>query len=594
MSYNCILFKNTGFNAVNIPDSPALLNTVGSPLSVPALEIVQDRWLDSIKVHATYSQVMDVDYAKVGDFFYMVEGMHMLNGDTAELYLLPDFITSAGGVGNLTFIDGLTERVHVTNDTYGKYPEYDELMAPAEPLEIVGELYGPAIGSECNFVEATYDLYKAGEKDQNGNFVYDTGMTYTDTTTGDMVTAPCNPPLTSVTNFKLKTYSGTQATHDNQTAVFDYNSQQVKDGIQRGRDLGTEGGIIAQWRVPRLYLDINDTMKQNYMYTDIAGCDPSYGTLPAIAAPFEYAQVKNLKVMYSPITKFGLMTMAGDKAEFAPADIYQSGAVQPDVIVCSDPRPDGKPYFRYKNYLGDNGANFYKNCIAGVIWENLPLVYQGKSGTAITRLQFEADRKEAWGQFKGGAIGSIAGSAVSGAMRGASILGVGGAAAGSAIPGAGTLAGAGIGAAIGAVGGAAVAGIGAISDYLDYKRRGQAELQKFVTSNLVTAPEIQIPYTPEYLRDTYGNDVFAYRYKYSQNDIARIDKILTMYGYKHIKAIEQTDFTNRQDFNYIEARGVQVTGNANKLPRWWCEGIAAQLEGGTRIWHVAPDPTLYN
>lgn len=574
MLYNCTLFKNTGFNAVNIPDSPALLNTVGSPLSVPALEIVQDRWLDSIRVHATYSQVMDVDYAKVGDFFYMVEGMHMLNGDTAELYLLPDFITSAGGVGNLTFIDGLTERVHIINDTYGKYPEYDELMAPAEPLEIVGELYGPAIGSEYNFVEATYDLYQAGEKDQNGNFVYDTGMTYTDTATGDMVTAPCNPPLTSVTNFKLKKYNGTTATHDNQTAVFDYNSQQVKDGIQRGRDLGTEGGIIAQWRVPLLYLDPNDTTIQNYMYRNIAGCDPSF-TMPATGVPFEYAQVKNLKVLYSPITKFGLMTMAGDKVEFAPADIYQSGAVQPDIIVCSDPRPDGKPYFRYKNYLNDNGANFYKNCIAGVTWENLPLVYQGKSGTAINRIRFEADYQyQVESQNK-----NIFETIGSGSFAG---LGIGAKTAGPA------------GAAISTIIGTVTSAVKSIADVQDWARRAKIERQKFMINNYVTVPDLQVPYKPEYLRDAYGNDVFAYRYKYSQNDIARIDKILTMYGYKHIKAIEQTDFTNRQDFNYIEARGVQVTGNTNKLPRWWCEGIAAQLEGGTRIWHVAPDPTLYN
>ena len=68
----------------------------------------------------------------------------------------------------------------------------------------------------------------------------------------------------------------------------------------------------------------------------------------------------------------------------------------------------------------------------------------------------------------------------------------------------------------------------------------------------------------------------------------RIDKLLTMYGYKKTKALEATDFSNRQYFNYVEA-AVSV-GN---LPRWWADGISAQLANGVRIWHVKPNSSYY-
>jgi hypothetical protein len=95
----------------------------------------------------------------------------------------------------------------------------------------------------------------------------------------------------------------------------------------------------------------------------------------------------------------------------------------------------------------------------------------------------------------------------------------------------------------------------------------------------------------ETIRDLLGNGVRVYRYRFADSDVVKIDKILTMYGYKDTKPLEASDFTNRTKFNYVQASGISVSNNT--MPRWIREGIAMQLSIGVRIWHVKPDATAY-
>lgn len=553
MSYTCILFKNTGFNAVNIPDSPALLNSVGSPLTVPALDIVQERFLSSIRVKATWAQAQDVDYCKVGDFFYMVDSIRMLNGDVAELSLIPDFITSAGGPGNLIYVDGLTERVHVSNDSYGKYKEYDELMAPAEPLQLKKFTVVPS-ASFSDLIESTVELVTTGSSQ--------TALTYTDSVSGETVTVPQNVPLTAPTDWSV---GGSSVVGF--TGVFDGGNATVKEGVQRARSLGAESAIISHYKLPTTYGTPTGTLG---WYGQIDGADRDQ----AITLPFSYGTYtpSNLKVLYSDFTKYGLLSVAGNKVEFDPADIYDGGT-SPTLRIVSDPRPDGKPYFRYKTYLGDNSLDmFFTNSVAGANWEQVPLLYTEKSGGAVSRLEFEASQAVDLKQAYQNATSEIFGGLGSGVGRG--------------------VAGGGLGAIAGGVAGVITGGMSAIQMARAYEDRAKMETLKYATSNLIVRPDLQFPYNADTLRDSLGNGVVCYRYCYSENDLRRVDKILTMYGYKHCKPVEASDFTGRTGFNYVKAHGVEVTANGI-LPRWWCEGIAYQLNAGTRVWHVAPTPTLY-
>ena len=127
MSYSCTLYKNTGFNATNIPDSINILNQC-QHFSVPALDVMQERNLNTIKVKTTWDNVKDVDYCILGSWVYAVVDINMQATDVAALSVIPDYINSTGGVRALHILDGITERIHIADDSYGKYDEEDPLM----------------------------------------------------------------------------------------------------------------------------------------------------------------------------------------------------------------------------------------------------------------------------------------------------------------------------------------------------------------------------------------------------------------------------------------------------------------------------------
>ena len=104
MSYTCRIFSNTGFNATNRPDKPSLLNSC-SYTDLASMDILQDGELNSIRVNASYAQIKNADYAKVGDWYYAIIGRHMENPDTCTLALLPDYTLSAGAMFRGSFAD---------------------------------------------------------------------------------------------------------------------------------------------------------------------------------------------------------------------------------------------------------------------------------------------------------------------------------------------------------------------------------------------------------------------------------------------------------------------------------------------------------
>ena len=72
----------------------------------------------------------------IGDFYYILNGIEMVAFNVAELSLVPDFITSNGGISNIVILDGVTVRVHTGTDGFGEYTEDDDYMNPAEALQI--------------------------------------------------------------------------------------------------------------------------------------------------------------------------------------------------------------------------------------------------------------------------------------------------------------------------------------------------------------------------------------------------------------------------------------------------------------------------
>ena len=547
MSYSCVIYRNTGFNATNIPDSIALLNQFSHD-SVPALEILQERNLNSIKIKAYWDQVKDVDYCVLnGNWVYAVVNVNMLNTDTAELSVIPDYINSTGGIRALNILDGITERVHVSNDGYGLYDEDDPLMTPMQPLQVQTAWHTPGNGSST-YVECTLDPKKTANSGKAKK--YDV--------TGDSdawVSVPEAVGNTVFTEFKIP---GQSLNSSRGTTMFNMGDADVRSAVATLRSLGLEQAIVSQVKYPTSFVDIS-----NYQFTGKEGHWSSSFSFN------QHSGIKNNRINYANYEKYGIITCAGDNCEFEPAAL-NNGSSKPVIDYKSDPNPDGKPYFRYRTVNGN--SEFWRNCLSGMPWKQVPLVFTGKSGSALDTARFQNQSEIAKEQQQvkqdmnainmGTQTISSMGQMLSGEIAGA-LTGFGGNMLGGVLTNA--------------------------QNTMNYEHQRRSELLDFQISQNIVVPTVNFPYNSDGIRDLKNNGILEYRYKLTDFDTARIDKLLTMYGYKYTKALEASDFTNRRYFNFVMAKDISVTGHA----AWINDGIAEQLKTGVRVWHVAPNKSYY-
>lgn len=583
--YSVTIYNSTGFDAVNIPRSPAVIEAAAaSSITLPAIDVVQNYFLTSITVKTTFDVIKYADYCKVGDFYYFIDNIKMTSPDVAIISLTPDGLTSALALGDLQAIDGITERRRVTSDedTIGAFTSDDPLLAPQEPLKLViGEtLFGGASATvSAPYVESLIDLKTLQDNFTNGDF---TGRTFVDPTDSEAkVTVPAVNSLSgTTTTFRVGTY----VLPSTKTELYKYTK--VQDAIGLARALGVESAIISQKNLPTRYMDITEaddgsvTVCSGKVEEETTGLNVSYTT------------VKNKRLLYGTYNRYGIMSASGASSEFSPEDIATSFEGSPSVKMKVDPRPDGKPYFRYSSYLGDaSDEGFWRNSISGLSWADTPLVYSGKSGSYLDEANYRYSRIAS-------AISMNTTSEIYNRnLTTTTLPNVIGASAG--------FVGSMLGAAPGdwsGIGESASKAIGAwTSAYNDatnfqasidqYKNARNQELANFGFSQSVVAPVVSFPYNASIIRDMLGNGVLSYRYRYSDNDINRIDKLLTMFGYVDRRKFNFKMFDVHTDFEYLQLSGVSVIGSS--LPRWWRDIIKAQLNTGFRMWHVKPSVLYY-
>lgn len=141
--YRVKLYYNTGFNTVNVPDKPSLLDQFTSE-EFPALDILQHLFLSNVKIKARWDEVIEADYLMLYNdsdsrkvAYYSIQSISMRAVDTAMLNITIDSWLTAGGLDNVTPTDGMTVRHHVAleDDLFGAYCEDDDMLVPSEPLE---------------------------------------------------------------------------------------------------------------------------------------------------------------------------------------------------------------------------------------------------------------------------------------------------------------------------------------------------------------------------------------------------------------------------------------------------------------------------
>lgn len=592
---DCTLYQNTGFNLINIPDSPTLLNTNAS-IQTSVLDCVQNKFLESISVSIDWATAQNVDYCSCDGFYYFVTGITMTSYDVAKFMLIPDFITSAGGPSNLTILDGITERHHVpkTSDTYGAYNESDPLVSPAQPEQIVFGAH-PHIGSTSSgqtsgniaICEASIDLYQIGEDYNNGKYQ---AITCTDDASNS-VTVPSVTAASEQTEFEIDSDAAT--THTIGTTIYVSSSGHIPDAIAYARALGVEDAIIGQYSIPGGMVEYTTDSDKVGVVTKLTGVSESTST----GLAWTYASVNNERVLYGDSNRYGILTAAGNSYEANGEDIYNSAEDSPSILMKVDPRENGKPYFNFDTYRNESNnsvVTFFRNAIGGMEWRNVPLRFVEKSGSVQDSYNFYSKLKSSDNTNNNAAYNyqqsqlsnalNTTGNFISGVGTGVSDI-----LTGNIVGGVSGLVNTGMGLAQSAI------SINTAAQNEQYRQQQYAiarnqELYNFGVSQNVVTPSIKFPYQTPSIRDYIGNGCISYRYRYTDSDVARIDKILTAYGYKHTAMLETSFFTNRTYFNYVKATGVSV---GNNLPNWWKSGITEQFANGLRIWHVKPNPTYY-
>lgn len=602
-------YKNTGINSVNTIDKPTRLSAA-EHIDFPVLDILQAEFLNSIRVKATRDQVKDVDFVVLQNlenvldtFFYSVESFTSTSIDVQMLSITFDALLTLefieNGIENIKFLDGITERHHVSKeeDIYGAFTEDDPLLIPSKELGFIEKSFYQMSGIGGTVIRSTVDLLATANSDD--------ATTYTDAE-GNSVTVPTPAkPLESSTIFGFHLGTGESVYSVGGVAMYNGDDENTQKGIERLRNLGIEqSAITASYRMLK---DVD------YIETH-SGTDPKFDTISGIYAEgtigdeffaFEYDNdVKNKRVLYGNCNMYEMIsTSSGMRMTFKPEDLCLNGDGEllsaPVAFRLTDPRPEGRPYYGFKFFKGVDQAQFsyFANAVAGSQWASSPLVYTGFSGSSLAEVRYNTE-------IEGMRLSTSQQTAqINAELTKDNIRRVANFATGSAAllssalnPNYERMTGR-----MGDLAGQVFANAYERSILEEdaafnksqieerYAYNARKELMELKLGTTIVAPEVHFP-NSDTLRDFLGNGVYIIQYRPHSSDRKKLDRILEMYGYKDTKVLEPSDFTNRSKFNYVQANSVTIGGTA---PKWIREAAKEQIANGVRVWHQLPDISAY-
>ena len=404
LNYTLTVYKNTGFNGLDIPKSGSVLENASKQVYADVYYLREDLDLPQIQVNDNYHNLADVDYVKltsndVGspNYYYFATPKAMA-GNTTMLALELDALTTMGGAANLNYISGWQERGHIDkNDDvlFGNVAPEDWL--PSQPLrstnieevtEGVSGVTHPA--NDLQVIITNIDLIKLGKRNDNEIDVVKGGVldpqgqmtnvdmyfpkieTSSNSTVFKMVTQPSSP--SPVVSLSLPN-----------TAAYDATNPVVKKGLEI---LFSAGQLQLQgsYTIPKEYVidSINGApctmVSVDGLYTEIWGM---YNLKEMSNFPFEYTEgsytPKNKKVY----TMFRLFTLAniasGASITKSANEMKYSNFNAPVVQQWADPTSTGKPSAKI---LTDEQAHItFADSVNGTNWINNQILMEGASGS---------------------------------------------------------------------------------------------------------------------------------------------------------------------------------------------------------------------
>ncbi len=644
------VYKNTGFSGVDIPGTPAVLDTA-TYTDYPTFYYLRESIdLPAVKIRDNYDNLADVDYVRITDNttlqnFYYFARPEAEAANTTILYLALDALLTLGGAQNLNYSGGWMTRGHIApaEDTLFSNTAPED-FTPSRPLIVDHweeiQTTNPN-ADDLQIVISNTDIADAGTlpdlraKVIQG-FINGDG---TDPAEEPVMYLPALKIAPLATDFRVWDFnSGTNKSFMLAgTAAFNPTNSLIARGMSKLYSFG-QLQLGASYEIPAEWLG-SKAETTTGIISQLIGW---HEIVEITGAPYINIQgIKNKKV-YALFRTLHLINLASSDmvafpvAETAGTDGQGNIRSCPRVRLWADPSSTGKPYAGFVDLHTGGGTgtgipHAYSDSVHGAQWSNSQIVVEGASGSAWNSLNAAFSRASIV-RNRDYAIAQnyIAGNALTvqmdafDAQRRASIWGdilsMGGQALTTGLTiGAGAAAGGGVGtaAAIAGFGGQFAKGIfdfeasqasrNSAAEALNNNRQNniyqrellQASARQAINenrigelkSNSVIAPSVT--FTPEINLGLYGYNKFAFfESTLDPRDAADLDDYFQRFGYSGLhKPLTGAVFNTRPYYNFVQAFNINI--KASGFGKRVRDAAIAQLNGGVRIWHVLPDASYY-
>ncbi len=628
------LYAQTGFNAVDIPDSIKIIEDNFIPLKTETnIGIIQNDYIAQITVgDIEHYEARKIDYVIIEDddtplnnnkTCYTVESFEMVAPEVCKFTLLIDAYNTIGGFkadsGNL-IVAGSANRMSVSlAEDNSQFFILPEPFKPSGKIKITtSDLNKPNSSDTIVRLVETLTIppktvagkIKAGAEnitayDSDNSHVYmghSTGQyimkQQSQTPAGNIenitVGQVISPKSRKIkhTAYKITKIDGTSITIDLGTRwwVETENSLEYEktlvdgtvvsgDLIQDFRDNGKDQDIISYWEIPRNFIVLPLTIPKYdpIEETNYGGLDTAEDVLHISSLTITPITAYNNKARYSQNISVKVVSPVSanqlDKKLYEiinPATTPAQTSYVSDFAIGADIRPSGSPYFLWK-YI--NGEQQVKNKTYEII--------NGGTWRDIPLVATGVSNKN----YENARVNQQANVAKYGDIM-SMILGVVGVGVGVATMGAGTALGSGISAIGTSLGARSL--VGGIKGFAEHSYN-QAEQQRLLDVQGEQASAQLTIGNSTYLREVGDNYFVAVIAQYNEVDTMAYDTFLTKYGYNvGNKPITNADFYSRPAFNYMRINDItieSVNAGINMINM-----VKQQLQAGVRIWHKKPTP----
>lgn len=407
------VYFNTGFNGVDIPAEPSVLELASKKVYPDYYYIREDLDKPFIKIKDDYESLSNVDYCKIettsGRVSYFFAIPSAISSGVTMLTLELDALLTMGGAKNLNYTSGWQERGHISKSEDKLFANIaSEAWTPSNPLvstnlKLVDSTKsepGADVTGDLTLIATNVNLSKLGdlpgvqdciEGQFNGTAkMYMPGIpTHTPSQStilgiyDDLLYV--TPPATSGHSY-YKTPG---------TALYDMTNTHVQDAVEKLYSAG-QLQLQSSYIIPDEYYtaaDMPDDPEhpgQPGKYTRInddghvfriTGIEQETTevTLPFVYDGDDQYVVKNKKCLET-YRSFVIVNLgSGDMCSKSPHELYDGESTCPKVKIWADPSATGKPYARF-SYIKDNPL-LWSDCVKGLQWANAQLSLEGASGS---------------------------------------------------------------------------------------------------------------------------------------------------------------------------------------------------------------------